>query len=151
MPCLYGQKKEDIFPENCSIGLDKTVNIVYNTDMRNKENKMMTEKNMQKTSQNSHTAIDKSEKTCYNTDMTNNNNTNERNKMTFTKYNTNVNHLTTHEMVASKIKKGLTNELRIICEIGTILRDMGKSPTQVNYLMSVDCDFITDVLDAYKG
>ena len=78
-----------------------------------------------------------------------NTNTNERNQMTFTKYNTNVNHLTTHEMVASKIKKGLTNELRIICEIGTILRDMGKSPTQVNYLMSVDCDFITDVLDCY--
>ena len=83
--------------------------------------------------------------------MTNNNNTNERNKMTFTKYNTNVNHLTTHEMVASKIENGLTNELQIICKIGNILRDMGKSPTQVNYLMSVDCDFITDVLDCYDS
>ena len=69
----------------------------------------------------------------------------------FVKYNTKVNHLTTHEMVASKIEKGLTNELRIICEICTILRDMGKSPTQVNYLMSVDSDFITDVLSCYKG
>ena len=84
--------------------------------------------------------------------MTNNNNTSmKEKKMTFTKYNTNVNHLTTHEMVASRIEKGLTNELRIICEIGTILRDMGKSNTQVNYLLNVDEDFITDVLDAYKG
>ena len=71
--------------------------------------------------------------------------------MTFTKYNTKVNHLTTHEIVASKIKKGLSNELRIICEIGNILRDMGKNNTQVNFLMNVDEDFITDVLGAYKG
>ena len=83
--------------------------------------------------------------------MTNNNNTNERNQMTFTKYNTRVNHLTTHEIVASKIENGLTNELRIICEIGKVLQGMGKSPTQVNYLMSVDSDFITDVLSCYKG
>ena len=71
--------------------------------------------------------------------------------MTFTKYNTKVNHLTTHEIVASKIKKGLTNELRIICEIGKILRDMGKSNTQVNYLLNVDEDFISEVLGCYKG
>ena len=70
--------------------------------------------------------------------------------MTFTKYNTNVNHLTTHEMVASKIKKGLTNELRIICEIGTILRDMGKTNVEINHFMNVDEDFITDVLSCYK-
>ena len=69
--------------------------------------------------------------------------------MTFTKYNTKVNHLTTHEMVASKMKKGLTNELRIICEIGQILRDMGKNHTQINYLLNVDSDFITDVLSCY--
>jgi len=97
------------------------------------------------------TPLDKPNNLVYNTTMTNNNNTNERNKMTFTKYNTNVNHLTTHEMVASRIEKGLTNELRIICEIGTILRDMGKSNTQVNYLLNVDEDFITDVLGCYKG
>ena len=101
---------------------------------------------MQKTSQNNRTALDKTRNTCYNTIMKN-----RKNKMTFTKYNTKVNHLTTHEMVASKIENGLTNELQIICKIGNILRDMGKSPTQVNYLMSVDCDFITDVLDCYKG
>ena len=53
------------------------------------------------------------------------------------------------EKVASQMKKGLSNEIRMICEIGTILRSMGKSPTQVNYLMSVDCDFITDVLSCY--
>jgi len=85
------------------------------------------------------------------TSMIRNNNTNESNEMKFTKYNTNVNHLTTHEMVASKIENGLTNELQIICKIGKILQEMGKSPTQVNYLMSVDCDFITDVLSCYKG
>jgi len=54
-------------------------------------------------------------------------------------------------MVASKIEKGLTSELQIIGKIGNILRDMGKSPTQVNYLMSVDCDFITDVLSCYDS
>jgi hypothetical protein len=79
--------------------------------------------------------------------MTNNN---KEKKMTFTKYNTNVNHVTTHEMVASKIEKGLTNELRIVCQIGTILREMGKNNTQVNYLMNNE-NFITDVLNAYKG
>ena len=83
--------------------------------------------------------------------MTNNNNTNERNKMTFTKYNTNVNHLTTHELVASRIEKGLTSELEVIGKIGNILRDMGKNHTQVNYLLNVDEDFITDVLSCYKG
>ena len=75
---------------------------------------------------------------------------NKENKMTFTKYNTNVNHLTTHEMVASKIEKGLTNELRIICEIGQILRDMGKNHTQINFLMNNE-DFLTNVLSCYKG
>ena len=80
-----------------------------------------------------------------------NKNTNERNKMTFTKYNTNVNHLTTHEMVASRIEKGLTNELQIICKVGNILRDMGKSNTQINFLMNVDEDFLSEVVSCYKG
>ena len=80
-----------------------------------------------------------------------NNNTNTKAQDMKNGYNTRVNHLTTHEMVASKIEKGLTNELRIICQIGTILRDMGKNNTQVNFLMNVDNDFITDVLNAYKG
>jgi hypothetical protein len=85
-----------------------------------------------------------------------NNNTNAKAQDMKNGYNTRVNHLTTHEMVASKIGRGsagqvLTNEIRIILQIGTILRDMGKNNTQVNYLMNVDNDFITDVLDAYKG
>ena len=67
------------------------------------------------------------------------------------KYNTRVNHVTTHEMVASKIEKGLTIELEIIGKIGNILRGMGKNNTQVNYLMNVDDDFITDVLGCYNG
>ena len=71
--------------------------------------------------------------------------------MTFTKYNTKVNHLTAHEMVASQMKKGELNELRLICDIGNVLRDMGKSNTQINYLMNVDEDFITDVLSCYNG
>ena len=56
----------------------------------------------------------------------------------------------THEIVASRIPSGLTNELQIICKIGIILKEMGKSPTQVNYLMTSN-PFITDVLSAYKG
>ena len=106
---------------------------------------------MQKTSQNNQTALDKTAKIVYNTDMKRNNNTNERNKMTFTKYNTNVNHLTTHEMVASRIEKGLTNELQIICKVGNILRDMGKSNTQINFLLNVDEDFLSEVVSCYKG
>ena len=54
-------------------------------------------------------------------------------------------------MVASKIEKGLTIELEIIVKIGNILRGMGKNNTQVNYLMNVDDDFITDVLGCYNG
>ena len=83
---------------------------------------------MAQTSKKTQTAIDTLTDLVYNTDM--------KNKMT-------------HEIVASKIKKGLTNEFRLVCEIGKILRDMGKSPTQVNHLMSVDEDFISDVLGCY--
>ena len=55
------------------------------------------------------------------------------------------------EKVASKMKKGLSNELRKICEIGRVLRDEGLSKTEVNYYMGIDEDFISDVLQAYKG
>jgi hypothetical protein len=78
------------------------------------------------------------------------NNTNTKAQDMKNGYNTRVNHVTTHEMVASKIEKGLTNEIRIVCQIGTILRDMGKNNTQVNFLMNNE-NFITDVLNAYKG
>jgi hypothetical protein len=54
--------------------------------------------------------------------------------------------------IASKMKKGLSNELRKICEIGRVLRDVeGLSRTEVNYYMSIDEDFIPDVLSCYKG
>jgi hypothetical protein len=54
--------------------------------------------------------------------------------------------------IASKMKKGLSNELRKICEIGRVLRDVeGLSRTEVNYYMSIDEDFISDVLSCYKG
>ena len=51
--------------------------------------------------------------------------------------------------IASKMKKGLTNEIRMICEIGKVLRDLGNSRREVNYYMSVDEDFISDVLGCY--
>ena len=55
------------------------------------------------------------------------------------------------EKVASKMKKGLSNENSKICEIGRILRDEGLSHVEVNYHMNVDEDFIPDVLQSYKG
>jgi hypothetical protein len=58
--------------------------------------------------------------------------------------------ITIHELVASRIPSGELNELRLICEIGTILRDMGKTNVEINHFMNVDEDFITDVLSCYK-
>jgi len=56
------------------------------------------------------------------------------------------------EKVASNMKKGLSNELRKVCEIGRVLRDVeGLAKSQVNYFMSIDEDFIPDVLGCYKG
>ena len=81
---------------------------------------------MHKTSKKTRFAIDKTSNLVYNTDMKRNNNTNESNKMKFTKYNTNVNHLTTHEMVASKIEKGLTNELTTLGDIEEDLTKVAK-------------------------
>ena len=45
--------------------------------------------------------------------------------------------------------KGLENELQQICEIGKVLRELGNSRTEVNYYMSMDEDFISDVLYCY--
>jgi len=53
--------------------------------------------------------------------------------------------------IASKMKKGLSNEIRKICEIGKVLRESGLSRTEVNYYMSIDEDFISDVLSCYPG
>ena len=55
------------------------------------------------------------------------------------------------ETIASKMKKGLTNELQQICEIGKVLREDGNTNTQVSYFLNVDEDFIPDVLQCYKG
>ena len=51
--------------------------------------------------------------------------------------------------IASKMKKGLTNEIAMICEIGKVLREDGNSRIEVNYYMNVDEDFISDVLGCY--
>ena len=80
--------------------------------------------------------------------MTNNNNTNERRnemkslKEIFTSY---------AVKVASQMDRGITNELKQICEIGRVLRVLGNSPREVNYYMSVDEDFISDVLGCYNN
>tara|TARA_R110002051_G_scaffold35458_1_gene77999 strand:- start:637 stop:843 length:207 start_codon:yes stop_codon:yes gene_type:complete len=51
--------------------------------------------------------------------------------------------------VAFQMDRGITNELKQICEIGRVLRHMGNSPREINYYMSVDEDFISDVLGCY--
>ena len=53
--------------------------------------------------------------------------------------------------IADQMKKGLSNEIRKICEIGRVFRESGLSRTEVNYYMSIDEDFIPDVLSCYKG
>ena len=53
--------------------------------------------------------------------------------------------------IADQMKKGLSNEIRKICEIGRVLRESGLSRTEVNYYMGIDEDFIPDVLSCYKG
>ena len=53
--------------------------------------------------------------------------------------------------IADQMKKGLSNEISKICEIGRVLRESGLSRTEVNYYMSIDEDFIPDVMSCYKG
>ena len=48
------------------------------------------------------------------------------------------------------MKKGLTNEIEMYAEISKALREDGKSRSEVRYYMSVDDDFISDVLGCYK-
>ena len=54
------------------------------------------------------------------------------------------------QIVSDNMKKGLSNEISMICEIGKVLRELGNSPREVNYYMSVDEDFISDVLGCYN-
>ena len=58
--------------------------------------------------------------------------------------------LTTHAIVASKMKTGLTKESDKIAEIGNVLVAMGKSRTERIWLLSHDEDFIPDVLSCYN-
>jgi len=58
--------------------------------------------------------------------------------------------LNTHEIVAVKMKNGLTKESAQIAEIGQVLVAMGKSLTERIWLLSHDEDFIPDVLSCYN-
>ena len=55
------------------------------------------------------------------------------------------------QTIASKMQKGLTKEIEIYAEISKALREDGNSKSQVSYYMSVDEDFIPDVLQAYAS
>ena len=55
------------------------------------------------------------------------------------------------QTIADKMKKGLSNEIRIICEIGRVLREDNLTPVEVSYYMNVDEDFIPDVMDCFQA
>ena len=54
------------------------------------------------------------------------------------------------QTIASKMQKGLTKEIEIYAEISKALREDWKSRIECRYYMSVDDDFISDVLGCYK-
>ncbi len=54
------------------------------------------------------------------------------------------------QTIANKMEKGLTKEIEMYAEISKALREDGNSRNQVSYYMSVDEDFIPDVLQAYN-
>ena len=58
--------------------------------------------------------------------------------------------LNTHEIVASKMKTGLTKESDKIAEIGRVLVAEGFSRNERVWLLSHDEDFIPDVLSCYN-
>ena len=55
-----------------------------------------------------------------------------------------------NEIVAIKMKDGLTNESDQIADIGRVLVEMGKDFKERNWLLSYDEDFIPDVLSCYN-
>ena len=55
-----------------------------------------------------------------------------------------------NEIVAIKMKNGLTKESAQIAEIGQVLVAMGKSLKERIWLLSHDEDFIPDVLSCYN-
>ena len=73
-----------------------------------------------------------------------------RNNNTNRKENEMKSQLHFNEIVAIKMNSGLTNEKDQITEIGNVLVAMGKSRTERIYLLSVDEDFIPDVLSCYN-
>jgi thymidylate synthase len=101
---------------------------------------------MKKPLKNNSIGLDTSADLVYNTDMIRNTNTNERrNEMKSLKeiiesY---------PSKVAFQMDRGLTNETDQIKEIVRVLRHLGNSRRVVNYYMSVDEDFISDVLGCY--
>ncbi len=54
------------------------------------------------------------------------------------------------QTIASKMEKGLTKEIEMYAAISKALREDGKSRSEVRYYMTVDDDFISDVLGCYK-
>ena len=55
------------------------------------------------------------------------------------------------QTIANKMEKGLTKEIEMYAAISKALREDGNSKSQVSYYMSVDEDFIPDVLQAYAS
>ena len=55
------------------------------------------------------------------------------------------------QTIANKMEKGLTKEIEMYAAISKALREDGNSRSQVGYYMSVDEDFIPDVLQAYAS
>ena len=54
------------------------------------------------------------------------------------------------QTIANKMEKGLTKEIEMYAAISKALREDGKSRSEVRYYMTVDDDFISDVLGCYK-
>ena len=55
------------------------------------------------------------------------------------------------QTVANNMAKGLTTQSEKLFEIGKVLHDLGNSRIEVRYYMSVDEDFISDVLSCYRA
>ena len=55
------------------------------------------------------------------------------------------------QTVANNMAKGLTTQSDKLFEIGKVLHDLGNSRAEVRFYMSVDEDFIPDVLSCYEG
>ena len=53
--------------------------------------------------------------------------------------------------VANNMTKGLKTQSEKLFEIGKVLHDLGNSRIEVRYYMSVDEDFISDVLSCYRA